>query len=724
MEGKIFEESTNIYQDQARILFNYYKNVAEKIVNEEVAIEKEISILEEEKLVLEGELSKAKTWKWVLCILILPFIYFYMKEKGLIKSINEIDLKIAEFKKVHDEIFRDYKVSKLGVAYVPIANQIKYDDKSFIVDFSEQTKDVEVKLQISKQNQLLIEKINELDSLSKEAPLVETSNETEEIETDIYSTSMQTLNQHDYFGKLNRSLKTISYCMDDLEITSVSLPLVSENSKYLNFLKEYSSDIVNSESTIVEVFDTKKYDNEISKFQELNKLKDSLSKHTEQFEDVLKNLMTTMASSVQAIATLKVASANKMVYESNNFLFKILKSPYNHYSPILEATEIERIKNETFNYSESVNDYIPFQLKSSSLVKYNLVSDSWVAEDGSSTNFPFAVHQIYEEIVAPIIQKLMNENRIERLKIYNQIRDQKISYLNKWHQDTEDFYGRNRAESADLINLMRASLRDYVAAYNTMVSLKKTEESMANSGEDLSSTVVKTEENSAEVLAAFELQSKQFQNAQIDFESYMERLKEDIDQKAEKFEHIDYYDALLRDEHFRDSALASSQIHELDERRKSLVLVNPLFAKNSELLPVPNIENITDEHFSINLPVLAENTLRELEEDLNTLEPVTEKTNSKKEKKSKEIKEVVNNKEEVEFIDDDIELINDELVEDDDVEMIDEDDEQDDDELEDDSEDDDVEMIDEDELDDDVDDDEQDDDDDIEFIDDDKPKKN
>ena len=451
-----------------------------------------------------------------------------------------------------------------------------------------------------------------------------------------------------------------------------------------------------------------------------------MSKHTEQFEDVLKNLMTTMASSVQAIATLKVASANKMVYESNNFLFKILKSPYNHYSPVLEASEIERIKNETFNYSESVNDYIPFQLKSSSLVKYNLVSDSWVAEDGSSTNFPFAVHQIYEEIVAPIIEKLMNENRIERLKIYNQIRDQKISYLNKWHQDTEDFYGRNRAESADLINLMRASLRDYVAAYNTMVSLKKTEESMANSGEDLSSTVVKTEENSAEVLVAFELQSKQFQNAQLDFEAYMERLKEDIDEKAEKFEHIDYYDALLRDEHFRDSALASSQIHELDERRKSLVLVNPLFAKNSELLPVPNIENITDEHFSINLPVLAENTLRELEEDLNTLEPVPEKTNSKKDKKSKEIKEVVNNKEDVEFIDDDIEVINDELEEDDNVEMIDDDEEQDDDdELEDDSEDeedDDVEMIDEDdELDDD---DEQDDDDDIEFIDDDKPKKN
>ncbi|MEI6854357.1 MAG: hypothetical protein WCL06_16030, partial [Bacteroidota bacterium] len=496
--------------------------------------------------------------------------------------------------------------------------QFKYENKSFIVDHTGMVEESEVKLQLSKQNDLLIEKIEELEMLSTQAPLVESSFETEEIDTEQYSLSMQRLNQHDYFGKLERSLRTISFCMDDLDVTSVSLPLVAENSSYLNFIKEYSTSDIPEGAPVFEVFDTKKHNDDIAKFQELNKLKDSLSRHTAQFEDVLKGLMMTMANSVQAISALKVASTDKIIFESNKVLYKILKSPYNHYSPTLEASEIERIRNENFNYGDSVQDYVPFQLKESSRAKYNLHSDTWVAEDGSSTNFPFGVHQIHEEIVAPMVQNLMNETRIERLKIYNHIKDQKINYLNKWHQDTEDFYGRNRAESADLINLMRASLRDYIAAYNTMMSLKNTEDSMQKSDGSLDSTVVTANNNSAEVFAAFELQSKEFQNVQLDFENYMERLKEDIDLKAEKFEHIDYYDALLRDGNSKDTAVAANELHELDERRKPLISVNPLFAKDSEMPPVPSIENVTYEHMSLNLPSIAKNALRELDEDLSS----------------------------------------------------------------------------------------------------------
>lgn len=622
MTGKIFKESNNILQDQAKILFNYYQQMADKIVMEEERIEKEIAKLEEEKKMLTQDLSKAKLWKWVLCILVVPFVYYYMKENEILKEINELENRINEFKKLHSEIFRDYKVTKLGVAYIPIANQIKYESKCFMIDHTGIVEETEVKLQLSKQNDLLIEKIADLEKLSSEAPLVESSNEIEQIDTEQYSRSMQQLNQHDYFGNLERSLRTISYCMDDLEVTSVSLPLVTNNSSYLDFVKEYSTSEVPNGAPILEVFDTEKYNDDIAKFQELNKLKDSLSRHNAQFEDVLKGLMVTMANSVQVISALKVASTDKIVFESNKVLYKILKSPYNHYSPALEASQIERIRNENFNFGDSVQDYVPFQMKESSKVKYNLLSDTWVAEDGSTTNFPFGIHQMHEEIVAPIVQNLMKETRIERLKIYNHIKDQKMSYLNKWHQDTEDFYGRNRAESADLINLMRASLRDYVAAYNTMVSLKKTEDSMQQSGGSLDSTVVIANDSSAEVFAAFELQSKEFQNVQVDFEDYMERLKEDIDIKAAKFEHIDYYDALLRDGNSKAVAVASSEMHEMEERRKPLISVNPLFAKVSELLPVPSIEDLTYEHISLNLPIIAKNALRELDENLISDEPI------------------------------------------------------------------------------------------------------
>lgn len=619
MTGKIFPESSNIYQDQAKILFNYYSQAAEKIVAEEERIEHEIALLKEEKAARNKDISGL--WVWFLTI-ILFFVYF-IKKKNLEKQIAELDTRIAEFEKQYDEIFRDYKVTKLGVAYVPVADQIKYEDKSFIVDYTGKVEESEVTLQLSRQNDLLIETIADLENLSSQAPIVETSDEPETIETDEYSTSIQEINQHDYFGKLERSLRTISYCMDDLDTTSVSLPLVADRSEYLQYLNEYATREVPEGFPTIPVFDKEKYANSVNKFQELNKLKDSLSNKTAQFEDVLKNLMVTMANSVQAISALKVASTDKVIFESNKVLYQILKSPYNHYSPVLEHEEIERIRNEKFDYSESAQGYEPFQLKPSSKVRYNLTSGMWTAEDGSVTNFPFGVHQIYEEIVAPIVQNLMNENRIERLKIYNHIKDQKISYLNKWHQDTDSFYRANRTESADVINLMQQSLREYVAAYNTLVSLQKTEDSMVQSGGSLDATVVEVIDNSAETLAAFELQSQEFQRVQSDFENYMERLKEDIDIRAEKFGHIEYYDAKLRDGNANELAVAADEIHDLDARRKPLATVNPLFAKKSDLPPVPQVEDITFEHISLNLPIIVKNALDELNDQSNENEEET-----------------------------------------------------------------------------------------------------
>jgi hypothetical protein len=620
MTGKIFPESHNIYQDQAKILFNYYNQAAEKIVQEEERIEKEIAVLKSEKIVLQKQIDGL--WVWFFTI-ILFFVYF-IKKNRLEKQITDKEVRIVEFQKQHSEIFRDYKVTKLGVAYIPVADQIKYEDKSFIVDYTGKVGESEVILQLSRQNDLLVETIANLENLSSEAPIVETSNDTETIDTDEYSTSIQEINQHDYFGKLDRSLRTISYCMDDLDTTSVSLPLVADKSEYLQFLNEYATTEIPENAPVIPVFDKEKYAGSVNKFQELNKLKDSLSNKTQQFEDVLKSLMVTMANSVQAISALKIASTDKVIFESNKVLYQILKSPYNHYSPMLEHEEIERIRNENFDYSEDVQNYEPFQLKQSSRVKYNLLSGMWTAEDGSATNLPFGIHQIYEEIVAPVVQNLMQETRTERLKIYNHIKDQKIEYLNKWHQDTDAFYRANRAESADIINLMQASLREYVAAYNTLVSLQRTEDSMVQSKGDLESTVVDVVDNAAETLTAFELQSQTFKNTQTNFEEYMERIKDDIDMKAEKFGHIEYYDAKLRDGHSNEIAVAASEIHDLDERRKPLAIINPLFAKTSELPPTPNVENITFEHISLNLPVIAKNALENLVEKTDDFEPDSE----------------------------------------------------------------------------------------------------
>lgn len=605
--GKIFSDSSNIYQDQARLLFNYYEQAAERIVRQEEAIEKQIKDLENDRA--QVELKMSDIWKWFLTIVL--FFMYWVRKKEYTKQIDAINDKIAEKKREHANIFRDYKVTKMGVAYVPVAQQMAYEDKCFVVDYTGNVENSRVSLQMSRQNDLLVETMSQMEQLTAEAPVVETSNEVEIIDTNEYSLSIQEVNQSDYVGKLDRSLRTISFCMNDTEVKSVDLPLVADKSDYLKFLNEHSTNDAGGHP-VVKVFDDKKYDSEIEDFCKLNKLKDSLSNDTEQFEDVLKHLMHTMAMSVQTVSAMKLASTDKIVNESNDLLFKILKAPYNHYSPLLEAEEIRRIKNERFDYTDSIQGYEPFQLRESSRVKYNLFADEWTAEDNSNASVPFGVHQIYEEIVAPMVQRLMMENRIERIRVYSHIHDQKLSYLNKWHQDVDAFYRSNHAESADIINNMQHTLSEYVEAYNTLVQLQKTLDSMGEEGATLDQTVVEKQENSAETLAAFELQGKEFKKAQEEFSDYMDRLQEDIALKAEKFGHVEFYDARLQDGYSNSMAVAASEVQSLDERRKPLAVTNPLLAKEASLLPEPSVEDVTFEHLSMNLPSIAVNALDEV----------------------------------------------------------------------------------------------------------------
>jgi hypothetical protein len=213
---------------------------------------------------------------------------------------------------------------------------------------------------------------------------------------------------------------------------------------------------------------------------------------------------------------------------------------------------------------------------------------------------PFGMHQIQEEVLAPVIQNLMEENRVERLKIYNGIKDQKIDYLNQWHRDTEDFYGRNRAEAADIINRMRESYADYIRCLNTYKALQETQIAMQSS-RSLEDAEVQQQNKDAEIIASFEVQAQQFQQKQEEFSEFMDRLKDNIDDKAAQFGFIPYYEATLRDKEYRDMAQSTDQLQELDPRRKKLLSVNPYVAKHAKLPPSPNVEQKMYDDFAIDL---------------------------------------------------------------------------------------------------------------------------
>jgi len=323
--------------------------------------------------------------------------------------------------------------------------------------------------------------------------------------------------------------------------------------------------------------------------------------------------MTNLAQSTQMLVQVKLNTSNRILNYSNNIFSDVLKASFNHYSPVLEAEEIERIRVATFDYQDEVDAYKPFNLKPSSRVKYDLFSSNWIAEDGSRTSMPFGLHQIQEEILMPVIQNLMEETRIERLKIYNKIKDQKIEYLNQWHRDTEDFYGRNRAESNDLINRMREALADYMASFNTFKALQETDNQMSSQG-TLSSSRVNADDKSAEAVAAFELQANEFRKQQEDFVNYMDRLKEDIDRRASEFGHIEFYEASLRDDESKKIAVSADKLHDLDERRRILLSAGSHFAVFANIPPAPGMDAKMYSDLSINLVQLAKDSLSELDD--------------------------------------------------------------------------------------------------------------
>ena len=164
MTGKIFKESSNIYEDEAKVLFDYYKKAAEKIVEEEIDLENKIEEATHNKDTSQERQHKHKIIAIVTAslagasliggIITFLFVNLYIavilgclfiglgitaivnlvKKNKAKKDFDDFEKNINAFNEAKANIRRNYKVSKLGVAYVPVATRVPFEGKSFVVD--------------------------------------------------------------------------------------------------------------------------------------------------------------------------------------------------------------------------------------------------------------------------------------------------------------------------------------------------------------------------------------------------------------------------------------------------------------------------------------------------------------------------------------------------------------------------------------------------------------
>ena len=688
MTGKIFKESSNIYEDEARVLFDYYKKAAEKIVEEEIDLENKIEEATNNKNTSQERQRKHKIISIVTasiggaaliggiitfileiivvavilgCVFLgcgITVIINLVKKNKAKKDFDNFESLVASYEEAKKNIRRNYKVSKLGVAYVPVATRVPFEGKSFIVDHTGTMPNTNFSLSVLHKPKELQESLVNLEKNLNNIPIVEGNEDAEQIDTSSYSKSIQNITMHNYMGNIDREVRNISYLLTDSDTRSVSLPVIPPQSEEDAFLNEYAT-TETGDKPIVKVFDTEDFEAKLDTFTNISDLKKELEKNTDGGNtNYFKSLIRKLGDSVQIVSKIKTNSTSGLLDYTNQILAAVLKSGYNQYSAQLEAEELARIRDTNFNYQDCVESYKPFELKESSKVKYDIYNQNWVAEDNTRTIMPFGINQIEEEVLMPLINNLMQETRVERLKIYNNIKDQKLSYLNKWHQDVEAAFRDNRKSGQDLITQITNAYAEYSTAHNTYLSYKQTQDAMKQTGR--ADIETKEVNSSDEAIKEIEEKVESCREVGEAFQLYMRTLQNDINTSSEKFGFVEYFEGSLRDGESKKVAdsIIPENLQNLDPRRQKIIPVNSYFATYAELPPTPSVEPKLMEDFAMDLQQIASEQISRIDEENNVLLQKHEETPETTENESTEPSNDVENNDSVEAPSEDTEATN------------------------------------------------------------------
>lgn len=656
MTGKIFKESSNIYEDEARVLFDYYKKAAEKIVEEEIDLENKIEEATNNKNTSQERQKKHKiisivtasvggaaligglvtfisrikitSSEFIVALIMLGCVFLgcgitaiinLVKKNKAKKDFDNFENLVASYENAKRNIRRNYKVSKLGVAYVPVATRVPFEGKSFVVDHTGTMPNTNFSLSVLHKPKELQESLANLEKNLNNIPIVEGNEDAEQIDTSSYSKSIQNITMHNYMGNIDREVRNISYLLTDSDTRSVSLPVIPPQSEEDAFLNEYAT-TETGDKPIVKVFDTEDFEAKLDTFTNISDLKKELEKNTDGGNtNYFKSLIRKLGDSVQIVSKIKTNSTSGLLDYTNQILAAVLKSGYNQYSAQLEAEELARIRDTNFNYQDCVESYKPFELKESSKVKYDIYNQNWVAEDNTRTIMPFGINQIEEEVLMPLINNLMQETRVERLKIYNNIKDQKLSYLNKWHQDVEAAFRDNRKSGQDLITQITNAYAEYSTAHNTYLSYKQTQNAMKQTGR--ADIETKEVNSSDEAIKEIEEKVESCREVGEAFQLYMRTLQNDINTSSEKFGFVEYFEGSLRDGESKKVAdsIIPENLQNLDPRRQKIIPVNSYFATYAELPPTPSVEPKLMEDFAMDLQQIASEQISRIDEENNVL---------------------------------------------------------------------------------------------------------
>ncbi|MBK9411033.1 MAG: hypothetical protein IPN47_23945 [Gemmatimonadetes bacterium] len=98
------------------------------------------------------------------------------------------------------------------------------------------------------------------------------------------------------------------------------------------------------------------------------------------------------------------------------------------------------------------NAHAPIGLSANSRCSYNMARGDWECRAcGRQTSNPVPVHRLLDEILLPTFDRLMEENKNERIATYHDARSRDLEYANAMQTELENLHQRNRSDVESLL---------------------------------------------------------------------------------------------------------------------------------------------------------------------------------------------------------------------------------------------------------------------------------
>lgn len=121
-------------------------------------------------------------------------------------------------------------------------------------------------------------------------------------------------------------------------------------------------------------------------------------------------------------------------------------SAFNFFCPRCNGPAIRDVASRSYSVQESsVSD--PLSLSVNTRCEYDLDTANWVCRScGGVTPTPIPIHRVLDELILPTYDRLMEENKNERIQTYHEARVHDLEYSNAMQTELEALFQKNRTE--------------------------------------------------------------------------------------------------------------------------------------------------------------------------------------------------------------------------------------------------------------------------------------